>query len=66
MRTGLSDALDILRKFASERTLLESRFSFCLFAGAFRGRLAFSEPDEILLTSEDGGTRFAVRLSSPR
>lgn len=62
MRVGREEALDLLRKFASEQALLECRMQFPILAGRFRGRLTLNDAD-LHLRSDDGGVEFVFRVT---
>ncbi|MGH9666207.1 MAG: hypothetical protein ACRD9L_17410 [Bryobacteraceae bacterium] len=62
MRTGRSEALDLLGKWRSDRTPLRVDFSFDAFAACFRGRVVDVSGAEVRLVSDDGFSEFGLRF----
>jgi hypothetical protein len=62
MRVGRSEALDILSKWLSERTLLRCDLSFSEFAACFRGRVIALTADRLQLLSDDTFSEFVLPL----
>lgn len=54
MRAGHSEALDLFRKWSSERSFLHCTFSFREFAASFAGRVAEVSEERVVVLSEDG------------
>jgi hypothetical protein len=64
MRTGLSEALDILGKFLTESTILECSINTAVFMARFRGRVVRVLSDELRLLSDDTESELALALPS--
>lgn len=64
MRVGRSEALDILNKWLSERTLLRCDLSFSGFAACFRGRIVSLTDDRVQILSDDTFSEFVLPLTA--
>lgn len=53
MRTGRTEAIDLLRKWFSERALIECDFSFSEFATCLRGRIMAVSDEHLHILSDD-------------
>jgi hypothetical protein len=62
VRLNRSEALDIFRKWFSERVLLECRFRFPDFEACFRGRLFGVSEDQIKVASDDTTSELTLAL----
>lgn len=62
MRVGRDEALDIFRKWFSERSLLRCDFEFAMVAATFRARVVFVSADEIKFLSDDRSSEMALLL----
>jgi hypothetical protein len=62
VRISLSEALDIFRKWESERALVRCTFSFRDFAASLSGRVARVSERRIDFWSDDKGSELALRV----
>jgi hypothetical protein len=62
MRIGRSEALDLLSKWALERTLLECVIELPVIAARFRARLSSADGELVRLMSDDTTSELAFSL----
>ena len=63
MRIGLEEALDILRKWHSEKSLVSCNLDCSRFATAFRGRVREVLPDLVRVWSDDTTAALALAIT---
>ena len=64
MRAGRSEALDLFRKWCSERALLRCDFGFAGFAACLRGRIVSVSENQVKLLSDDAFSELVLPLAS--
>jgi hypothetical protein len=62
VRTGKPEALDIMRKWSSERTLLRCELRFMLFSFTLQGRIVSVSDNELRVVADDNLSDMMVRL----
>jgi hypothetical protein len=62
VRVGREEAVDIFRKWFSERSLLRCDMAFSRLAATFRVRVAFVSRDEVKFISDDTTSEMALLL----
>jgi len=60
MKVGREEALDLFRKWETERSLLLCNLGFRLFAAKFKGRIAKLTSSELCLVSDDTHSEFVM------
>ena len=63
MRVGRSEAVDLLRKWRSEESLLRCDISLSRFAALFRVRVFLVDAVDVRLLSDDMTSEMTLRLS---
>jgi len=62
MRMGRDEALDLLRKWLAEGTLLRCNFDLLVFAATLRARVRDVAPDRLELLSDDATSEVVLPL----
>lgn len=62
VRIGKPEALDLLRKWSSERTLLRCDAAFMMVRFSLSGRISSLSDDILMLRSEDDKSEFSLRI----
>jgi hypothetical protein len=63
MRMEYAAALDLFRKWLSDRSLIRCQGSLNMFSFSFKGRMVDVNPAEIRLMADDADSEFVLRIT---